>query len=218
MPTPWGKFLVTLLSSCIATWSSDSRPIEAYSFQAPPQGTLDIVENRPTESAPASSSDISQADYLRYVPLPRYCYKQIESAIINAGFSSAPNDFILSQFRSDSSSDLVSRRLWNLPEPPVEISQIAYPREKGLYYVNLTVSPPHNINVEMPIEITLRLTKLQQAIHETVDCVQTLRIEFSRTGPYECTYYDMYSRKVREIQALDLPMVSNPVLGVDFCE
>lgn len=151
--------------------------------------------------------------------LPRSCLSSIERAAASAGFSLKPEGYLLSRMRQSSSAGKAEAAMWGTSKPPTEISY-AEVRSKGKFYVSLTLPPsPERGGVVTP-RIQEKIRQLQNAAHRQVDCIQTLRIEFLRSGPYECTWLDRSRNTVRNIQHLEAAGSGRgtPRPGFDYCD
>ena len=145
------------------------------------------------------------------------CRSAIKRSIRSSGFSVHPSGFIIDRIRSSSSVDQAIADMWS-SRTPAEISYSDF-RGRGRYYVSLTLPPSPEQRGQVSSDIRERIRALQASIHRQTTCVQTLRIEFARTGPYQCTWFDARSGSIRQINHLDVSSDRRqPSLGLDYCE
>jgi hypothetical protein len=148
--------------------------------------------------------------------LDRNCRSSIERSIASAG-SVQPSGFIINRIRSGNSVERALSSMWASSTP----AEIAYadPRGSGRYYVSITVPPPPGQQGQVSTSLRGRIRALQSALHRNTTCIQTLRIGFERSGPYQCTWLDSRSGSVKEISHLDVPSDRRiPKPGLDYCE
>lgn len=145
------------------------------------------------------------------------CRSLIDQSISSAGFAVQASGFIIDRIRSSSSVDRALANMWS-SRTPAEISYSDL-RGRGRYYVSLTLPPSPEQRGQVSSDIQERIRTLQASIHRQTICVQTLRIEFARTGPYQCTWFDPRSGSIRQINYLEPPSDRRqPSPGLDYCE
>jgi len=162
----------------------------------------------------SSFPDDAQASASR---LDRSCRSSIERSIASAGFSVQPSGFIINRIRSGNSVERALSSMWASSTP----AEIGYAdlRGSGRYYISITLPPPPGQQGQVSTSLRGRIRALQSALHRETNCIQTLRIGFERSGPYQCTWLDSRTGSIKQISHLDVPSDrSNPKPGLDYCQ
>lgn len=145
------------------------------------------------------------------------CRSSIERSITSAGFSVQPSGFINSRIRSGNSVEQALTSMW-ASSTPAEIG-FADLRGSGRYYVSIILPPPPGQQGQVSTSLRGKIRALQSPLHRNTTCIETLRIGFERSGPYQCTWLDSRSGSVKEISHLDVPSDRRiPKPGLDYCE
>lgn len=155
----------------------------------------------------------------RQIQLPPSCRSRIKGAVASSGFTLKPEGYALSRMRHSSTAGKAEALMWGNSNPPAEISYSEI-RSKGKFYVSLTLPPSPERRCVVTPRIQEKIRLLQNAAHRQVDCIQTLRIEFLRSGPYECTWLDRSRNTVRNIQHLEAAGSGRgtPRPGFHYCD
>lgn len=149
--------------------------------------------------------------------LDHKCRSSIERSISSSGFLVKPSGFISDRLRSSGSFDRALSDMWS-SRPPAEISYVDQ-RGRGRYYVSITLPPPPGKQGQISSSEREKIRGLESVLHRETNCIQTLRIGFERSGPYQCTWLEPRTGSIRSISSFDpLSDQITPRPGFDYCE
>ena len=149
--------------------------------------------------------------------LSKICQESIERSITSAGFVVQPSGFITNRIKSSNSYDPALSEMWS-SRTPVEISY-ADPRGNNRYYISIELPLPPGQQGQLSSSEREKIRVLESTLHRKTNCIQTLRIGFHRSGPYQCTWLDPRTGSIRYISSLDpLSDQTSPRPGLDYCE
>lgn len=149
--------------------------------------------------------------------LDHNCRSSIERSIQSSGFLVQPSGFISDRIQSSNSYDRALSEIWSSP-PPAEISY-ADSRGNKRYYISIELPLPPGPNGQISPSIREKIRVLESTLLRKTNCIQTLRIGFHRSGPYQCTWLDPRTGSIRYISSLDPTSDQlSPRPGLDYCE